>query len=193
MLDPVTVEALLPGQAHKYRVRAGKRRLTACRDLGLESVPAVILPAEMDEIAAALVPLAENILRRENPLHEAREIERFFVSCRDSGMPEADIKPYLTGLGFPAALIDQRLRLLGLPPEIQQAVGEGSVKPTVGGKIANRNKEEQREIIELLGVKGKLTTRDVSDVRRVQVEGTLAALPDTPFDLPPGNLKVRVA
>lgn len=97
MVDPVTVQALYAGQRYKYRVRAGKRRLSTCRDLGIERVPAVVLPAEIGEIEGALIPLAENILRRENPLHEAREIQHFYDACRASGMPQGEIRPYLTG------------------------------------------------------------------------------------------------
>lgn len=184
MLDPVTVQALPDGQQYKYRVRAGKRRLTSCRDLGLETVPAVLLPAEIGEIEAALVPLAENILRRENPLHEAREIQAVFDACRASGMPEDDIRPYLTGLGFPASVIDQRLKLLSLPPEIQQGIADGKVKPSVAAKVANRSKEDQAVYVQQLEDTGKLTGKDVTTLRKVQVQNSLAALSDSLFDLP---------
>lgn len=181
MLDPVTVQELPPGQQYRYRVRAGKRRLSSCRDLGLESVPAVVLPVGMGEIEAALVPLAENILRRENPLHEAREIQRFFASCRNSGMPEGEIRPYLTSLGFSASVIDQRLKLLTLPPEIQQGITEGKVKPSVAAKVANRSPEDQQAYVEQLRKAGRLTAKDVTELRKVQVQETLENLPEALF------------
>lgn len=184
MLDPVTVQALPASQQYRYRVRAGKRRLTSCRDLGLETVPAVVLPAEMGEIEAALVPLAENILRRENPLHEAREIRSFFDACRASGMPEDDIRPYLTGLGFPATVIDQRLKLLELPPEIQQGIADGKVKPSVAAKVANRSKADQHVYVQQLQNAGKLTGKDVVALRKVQVQNSLESLSDALFEPP---------
>lgn len=191
MLDPVTVQALPEGQQYRYKVRAGKRRLTSCRDLGIETVPAMVLPAEIGEIEAALIPLAENILRRENPLHEAREIRSFFDACRASGMPEDDIRPYLTGLGFPASIIDQRLKLLALPPEIQQGIVEGTVKPGVATKIANRSKADQQVYVEQLQIAGKLTGKDVTELRKVQVRQTLETLPDSMFELPEEDPTVR--
>ena len=191
MVDPVTVQALSAGQPYKYRVRAGKRRLTTCRDLSIESVPAVVLPAEMGDIEASLVPLAENILRRENPLHEAKEIRSVFEACRTAGMPHADIKPYLTGMGFPAAVIDARLKLLTLPPDIQHAVAAGKVKPSVAAKIANRSLHEQQQISEVLADKGKLTAQDVSAVRRATVQMRLERLPDALFELPDNHPACR--
>lgn len=182
MLDPVTVQALPEGQQYRYRVRAGKRRLTSCRDLGLESVLAVVLPEEMGEVEAALVPLAENILRRDNPLHEAREIQRFFDACKASGMPEGEIRPYLTGLGFPASVIDQRLKLLTLPPEIQQGITEGKIKPSVAARVANRSREDQQLYVQQLQIAGKLTGKDVTTLRKVQVQDKLERLPDTLFE-----------
>jgi ParB/RepB/Spo0J family partition protein len=192
MLDPVTVQALPPGQAYRYKVRAGKRRLTSCLDLGLETVPAVVLPVDIGEVEAALVPLAENILRRENPLHEAREIRGFFDACRTSGMPEAEIRPYLTGLGVPAAVIDSRLKLLTLPPEIQQGITEGKVKPSVATKVANRSKEDQQAYVQRLQDAGKLTGKDVTDLRKVQVQSTLENLPDALFELTEDDPAMRV-
>lgn len=192
MIDPVTVQELLAGSQYRYKVRAGKRRLTNCRDLGLETVPAVVLPAEMGEVEAALIPLAENILRRENPLHEAREIRSFFDACRASGMPEDDIRPYLTGLGFPAAVIDQRLKLLELPPEIQQGLVEGKVKPSVAAKVANRSPQDQQVYVRKLSEAGKLTAKDVTNLRKMQVQQTLETLPDALFTLPAKDPTERV-
>lgn len=146
----------------------------------------------MGEIEGALVPLVENILRRDNPLHEAREIQSFFDSCRAAGMPEGEIRPYLTGLGFPASVIDQRLKLLSLPPEIQRGINEGTVKPTVAGKIANRSKQDQQVYVQHLTETGRLTGKDVINLRKVQVQTTLEGLPDALFDVPEEDPAVRI-
>lgn len=191
MVDPVTVQTLPAGQQYTYKVRAGKRRLTTCRELGIESVLAVVLPAEMGDIEGALVPLVENILRRENPLHEAREIRSVYEACQAAGMPQEDIRPYLTGLGFPAAVLDARLKLLTLTPDIQHAVETGKVKPSVAAKIANRSQSEQERISERLAEKGKLTAQDVSAVRQVTVQTSLETLPDALFELPEDDPEAR--
>lgn len=183
MINPVTLQELPPGQQYRYKVLAGKRRLTATQKLGRESVRAVVFPAETGAIEGALVPLIENVLRRDNPLDEAHKIREFADAAIAAGLPQKDVKPYLTGLGFPASVIDQRLKLLELPPEIQQGIAQGKVKPSVAAKIANRSKVDQQVYVEQLQIAGKLSGKDVTNLRKVQVQQTLESLPDALFAL----------
>lgn len=107
-------------------------------------------------------------------------------------MRRDEVKPYLTSLGFPASVIDQRLKLLTLPPQIQQGIVEGKVKPGVAAKIANRSSHDQQAYVERLQNAGKLTGKDVTELRKVQVQSTLAKLPDALFELPEEGPSLRV-
>jgi len=49
---------------HKYKLLAGGRRLRACQELKMESIPARIYPKELSELDSRSVELAENIYRK---------------------------------------------------------------------------------------------------------------------------------
>ena len=112
ILQPVILSIVAHEQ---YRLIAGERRFTAARELGLETVPAIIRTIE--EHHRLEVQLVENIHRKElNPLEEAgayqRLIDEFKLSQRQLAQR----------LGKSPAAINQTIRILSLPSQILESV-----------------------------------------------------------------------
>ena len=99
----------------KYEIIAGERRYKAAKIAGLTSVPAVL--ARIDDKKSAEVAIAENVQRKElNPIEEAKSYEALLkVGFMSKEM-------FAHKLGIPLSLMEQKLKLLTLPQEIQDAL-----------------------------------------------------------------------
>lgn len=101
----------------KYEVVSGERRLRASKIAGLEKVPCIILEsaAQKDEIA-----LIENVQRADlHPIELARGLRKLMDTYGWGGQTEIERK-----LGIPQSRISEALKLLTLPPRIQDLVVE---------------------------------------------------------------------
>lgn len=100
------------------RLVAGHRRLEAARTAGLQTVPALVrTDADLLEHA-----ISENVLRQDlNPIEEARALQRALKQGRHSQ------KALAQRLGKSVAYVRQRLRLLRLPEQAQQAIATGQM------------------------------------------------------------------
>ena len=71
VVNPVTVR-IVNGS---YELVAGERRWLASQRAGLDNIPAVVMPADTDDVTVELTALAEN-LQREN-MHPLDECDAF--------------------------------------------------------------------------------------------------------------------
>ena len=116
MIQPVVVRPAGGG----YQLVTGERRWRAAKAAGLERVPALV--REVDDRKMLELALVENIQRRDlNPLEKARAFRQLMQlnSWTQEQLAEA------VGLGRPT--VANFMRLLELPPEIQEAVSRGTV------------------------------------------------------------------
>lgn len=105
----------------RYVLIAGERRLQAARTAGLEQVP-VILRDEASEQQYLELALIENVQRTDlNPL-EAAEAYRQLTNDFNLSHDEIAIR-----VGKSRAAISNTLRLLKLPPSIQQYLVDGKI------------------------------------------------------------------
>lgn len=117
VITPITVRRL---SANKYQLIAGERRTQASKRAGLTSIPAFIREAndqEMMEIA-----LIENIQRENlNALEVAISYQRLITEC--------NLKQEELGdrVGKKRSTVNNYLRLLKLPPDIQAAIRDQRV------------------------------------------------------------------
>ncbi|MCF6239255.1 MAG: ParB/RepB/Spo0J family partition protein [Candidatus Marinimicrobia bacterium] len=112
LIQPVTVREV----AGKYELIAGERRLRACQELGLDSIPIHILDVETDVDMMELA-LIENLQRDNlNPLDEAAAYE---LLAQKYKLSHAEIAE---NIGKNRATITNTLRLLKLPTEIKLAL-----------------------------------------------------------------------
>ena len=117
VLQPILVRKLAESS---YQLVAGERRLRAAAAAGLERIPAVIRVVgdrEMMELA-----LIENIQREDlNPIDEAKA---YLALTEKLGLTHEQISERV---GKQRASISNALRLLALPPEVQDMVSRGTL------------------------------------------------------------------
>jgi ParB family chromosome partitioning protein len=112
VLEPVIVSPL---DEERYLLIAGERRLTAATLLGLPTVPAIIRTVEEHERLE--IQLVENLHRKDlNPVEEAMAYRRLMD---EFGLTQRDLAQRV---GKSVAVINETLRILGLPEEVLAAV-----------------------------------------------------------------------
>lgn len=115
VVSPQPTEA---GQPRRYFIVAGERRWRAAQQAGLHQVPVVV--REVDDHERLELALVENIQRADlNPIEEARAYAQL-LELRHWTQDE------LAGrVGKDRSTIANALRLLRLPPRVQEMVREG--------------------------------------------------------------------
>ncbi|MGV8885822.1 MAG: ParB/RepB/Spo0J family partition protein [Microbacteriaceae bacterium] len=120
VLQPIVVRPLAGAQpgGPQYELIMGERRLRATKQLGLETIPAVIKnTADEDMLRDALL---ENLHRANlNPLEEASAYQQLLA---DFGITQDELA---TRIGRSRPQITNTLRLLRLPASIQTRVAAG--------------------------------------------------------------------
>ncbi|KRC46854.1 chromosome partitioning protein ParB [Leifsonia sp. Root227] len=117
VLQPVVVRPI-PGQTDKYELIMGERRLRATKELGLDTIPAVVKDtADEDMLRDALL---ENLHRSQlNPLEEASAYQQLLA---DFGITQEELA---SRIGRSRPQITNTLRLLKLPSAVQSRVAAG--------------------------------------------------------------------
>jgi ParB family chromosome partitioning protein len=117
VVQPIVVRPLDDGF---FQLIAGERRWRASQRAGLSRVPAVIREAgEHDALELALI---ENLQREDlNPMEEAHAYDRLIA---DFGMTQDEVA---RRVGKNRATVANMLRLLRLPPEVQQWLRENRI------------------------------------------------------------------
>lgn len=112
LIQPITVREI----NGEYELIAGERRLRACQELGMETVPIHILTVEKDVDMMELA-LIENLQRDNlNPLEEA---EAYSLLSHKYDLSHEEIAG---NIGKSRAVITNAMRLLKLPAEIKVAL-----------------------------------------------------------------------
>lgn len=135
LIQPLIVQRI-PGEAG-FRIVAGHRRFAAVQALKWDKVPAIVrrdlLPDE--ELLAMLV---ENGQRSSlDPVEEARALARLMKT----GQSQADVARQV---GRPVSWVRDRVLLLQLPAEEQDAVRAGHYTLTHAYGLIRRAREEER-------------------------------------------------
>jgi len=119
VLQPIVVRPILGAtEAPRYELIMGERRLRATKQLGLSTIPAVIKnTADEDMLRDALL---ENLHRADlNALEEASAYQQLLA---DFGITQDELA---NRIGRSRPQITNTLRLLKLPPAVQQRVAAG--------------------------------------------------------------------
>jgi ParB family chromosome partitioning protein len=114
VVQPIVVRPLEDGF---FQLIAGERRWRASQRVGLSRIPAVVREAE--EHSALEIALIENLQREDlNPMEEAQAYERLIAGF---GLTQEDVA---RRVGKNRTTVANMLRLLRLPPEVQQWLRE---------------------------------------------------------------------
>jgi ParB family chromosome partitioning protein len=117
IIQPLTVRKLSSGY---YQIIAGERRWRAARMVGLEEVPVVVI--EADDRKAMELAMIENLQREDlNPMEEA---EGYKALIEQYGMTQEQAA---ARVGKSRSAVANAMRLLGLPPSLQQLVNENKL------------------------------------------------------------------
>ena len=117
VLSPITVRPL----GNKYEIIAGERRYKASVMAGLTDIPALIV--KMDDKESAEIALIENVQRKDlTPIEEAISYKKIFDM--NIGISQETLAKKL---GKSQSAIANKLRLLNLSDEVQEALLENKI------------------------------------------------------------------
>jgi ParB family chromosome partitioning protein len=120
VLQPVVVRRVQDGDENdaQFELIMGERRLRACKDAGLDRIPAIVRDTQDDALLRDA--LLENLHRAQlNPLEEAAAYQQLLD---DFGCTHEELA---TRIGRSRPQISNTLRLLKLPPLVQRRVAAG--------------------------------------------------------------------
>lgn len=141
----------------EYELLAGERRLLAAKILGLEVVPAIVRNVDLEQEKLELA-VVENIQRENlNSIEMARALQRLQEEFR---MTQREIA---SKLGKSREAVANTVRLLDLPPYIQEALEKGQISESHGRLLlAVPDPGAQRRLFEDL-LMNRLTTRELKE------------------------------
>jgi ParB family chromosome partitioning protein len=164
----------------EYQIIAGERRYLASKLLGLRTVPAIIrnVGLEREKLELAVI---ENIQREQlNPVETARAFQRL---QEEFHLTQREIA---SKLGKSRETVANSVRLLDLPPYIQEALQKGDITESHGRLLlAIEDPGAQKKLFDDISLY-RLTTRDVKErVERLRKPYGSGAPSEEEANLPP--------
>ena len=174
IIQPVIVRQLKNGS---YQIVAGERRCRAAKIAGLPRIPVVV--QDISDAALMEVALIENIQREDlSPIETARAFDRL---VQDRGLSQDEIG---RRTGKDRASIANFIRLLRLPVEVQEMVGDGQLSMGHAKAILSlHGPDDQVELAQKI-VKNGLSVRQSEHEAQVVLGDKPSAKPkkDAPVD-----------
>lgn len=154
LLQPVVVRQLGP---ERYELIMGERRWRACREAGLERIPAIIRATEDEKLL--LDALLENLHRAQlNPLEEAAAYDQLLKDFNCTHDQLAD------RIGRSRPQVSNTLRLLRLSPSVQRRVAAGVLSAGHARALLSvEDSEEQDKLAHRIVAEG-LSVRAVEEI-----------------------------
>tara|TARA_S200000501_G_scaffold375941_1_gene429319 strand:+ start:883 stop:1683 length:801 start_codon:yes stop_codon:yes gene_type:complete len=153
LLQPVVVRRTLDG----YELIAGERRLRACQEAGMSTIPAIIRTTDDNEMLREA--LLENLHRADlNPLEEAAAYSQMLA---DFGCTQDELA---IRVGRSRPQVTNTLRLLKLPPSVQTKVAAGVISAGHARALLSLDSPEQMEAMAQRIVSEGLSVRSVEEL-----------------------------
>ncbi|SOD63756.1 chromosome segregation DNA-binding protein [Streptomyces zhaozhouensis] len=158
LLQPVVVRRL---SADRYELIMGERRWRACREAGLEAIPAIVRATEDDKML--LDALLENLHRAQlNPLEEAAAYDQLLRDFKCTHDELAD------RIGRSRPQVSNTLRLLRLSPAVQRRVAAGVLSAGHARALLSVEDAEEQNKLALRIVAEGLSVRAVEEIVTLQ-------------------------
>jgi ParB family chromosome partitioning protein len=155
VLQPIVVRKA----GNSFELIAGERRLRAAKLAGLATVPAVI--RESDDAESLREALIENIHREDlNPIELA---EAFRELLEELGLKQETLAERL---GMSRSHIANTIRLLQLPAEVQQLLGEGRIQAGHGRALLSLGDAEAQRTLAVRIAAEDVSVREVEELVR---------------------------
>lgn len=154
VLQPVVLREVSPGH---YQLVMGERRWRACRQAGLETIPAIIRDTSDDAMLRDAV--LENLHRQQlNPLEEAAAYQQLLA---EFGATHDELAERL---GRSRSQVSNTIRLLGLPPSVQRRVAAGVLSAGHARALLGLPEAEQQEALAARIVAEGLSVRATEEI-----------------------------
>jgi ParB family chromosome partitioning protein len=168
----------------RYQLIAGERRWRAARQAGLSTIPAVV--REIGDRDALELALTENLLREDlNPLEAA---EGYAALQQKHGLSHEEIAEHL---GLDRSTVTNTLRLLRLPPEVQQMITEGAISAGHARALLGLDSAATQLQLAKLIVKQGLSVRQAENL--VALRGSKSAKKKDAGEAPKLDANLRAA
>ncbi len=145
LMQPISVRQKGP---FDYELIAGERRLTACRNLGMNYIPAIVMRAS--ETDSAILALVENI-QREN-LNYIEEAEAFCTLITEHGLTQEELADKL---GKGQSTIANKIRILKLSDKVRGILTENGLTERHARALLRLPEEKQQlRILKIITERG---------------------------------------
>lgn len=143
LLQPIVVRENNDG----YEIIAGERRYRAAKYLNWETIPAIV--NNLDDEQAASLALIENLQREDlNPIDEATAYQNLM---KINSLTQATLAK---DMGKSQPYVANKLRLLKLCPDVQDALIAGEITQRHGRALLKLDEEGQKKILAEILKKG---------------------------------------
>ncbi len=151
VIQPIIVRKV----ENKYEIIAGERRYKASTMAGLTKIPAII--KNLDDKESSKVALIENLQRKDlSPIEEARTYQKILEL--EENMTQEELA---ATMGKTQSSVSNKLRLLELPEEIQDALLKEKISERHARSLLTiEDKNDQIKLMEKV-ISEKLTVRDL--------------------------------
>ncbi|WP_189187134.1 ParB/RepB/Spo0J family partition protein [Streptomyces albiflavescens] len=154
LLQPVVVRQVGPA---RYELIMGERRFRACREAGLEAIPAIVRATEDEKLL--LDALLENLHRAQlNPLEEAAAYDQLLKDFNCTHDQLAD------RIGRSRPQVSNTLRLLKLSPAVQRRVAAGVLSAGHARALLSVDDSEEQDRLAHRIVAEGLSVRAVEEI-----------------------------
>ena len=161
VIQPVLVRTSEEG----YQLVAGERRLRAAKLAGLTTIPAIVYEVETDEDMLEL-SIIENVQREDlNAIDTALAYRRLAEDC---SLTQEQISERV---GKSRAAVTNKIRLLGLPAEIQKKVRQSELSEGHARALLALPTKKQQIDLSRRAVRRGLSVRDVERIVRKLADG----------------------
>lgn len=188
LLQPVLVRP--SSTPDRFELIAGERRWRASKRAGLSTIPAIVRVT--DDVSSVEQALVENLHRQDlTPLEEAAAYQQLL---EDFSMTHEQVA---TKVGKSRSAITNSLRLLTLPPTIQQYLAEGRLSAGHAKALLGTPDRALQESLARVAVEQSLTVRGLEEAVRnavnpVASSTTIPPKPGTTGVKPKTGTSVRV-
>ena len=151
VIQPIIVRKV----ENKYEIIAGERRYKAATMAGLTKIPAIV--KNLDDKESSKVALIENLQRRDlTPIEEARTYQKILEL--EGEMTQEELA---TTIGKTQSSVSNKLRLLSLPEEVQDALLKNKISERHARSLLNlKDKIDQIKMLDRI-ITDKMTVREV--------------------------------
>ena len=159
LLQPIIVRE----DGEEYEIIAGERRFRAAQSLGWEKIPAIV--NNLSDQQTASLALIENLQREDlNPIDEAMAYENLMEL---NSLTQAQLAK---DIGKSQSYVANKLRLLKLDPQIQEALASGAITARHGRALLALSSDQQKQALEQI-LSDKLNVKQTEELVAKLLEG----------------------